>query len=383
MMSSPNTQSPSPLPLRILIVKLADLGDVLTITPALRALRLSYPAARIDALVTPTGAAVLTGLDSVDELIPFNKAWFDTPSPRIAPLARAFRLASRLRRSRYSHVFLFHHLFTGFGRLKYAALLSTTGAPFRGGIAEGHPVYLTHVVPDRGYGVLHEADYWLEVVGLAGARNPCPAFEIAIDDAARERATSLLGADSAARRIAFYPGSGPYSVARRWPVERYRQVAARLGEELGPGGCEIVILGTEREAILGEALVAGLDLPVRDLAGKTDLKTAAAVLSRCELLIGNDGGVMHLARAVGTPVVAVFGPSNHVSWGPYGATEWSGRRNDFARSVVVRSDLPCAPCLYRGYLPGAPEGCQSRDCLRLVESESVVRAALDLMDHKR
>jgi heptosyltransferase-2 len=88
---------------------------------------------------------------------------------------------------------------------------------------------------------------------------------------------------------------------------------------------------------------------------------------------------MHVASAVGIPIVGVFGPSNHVSWGPYGAAEWGSESLDNRRAVVVRYDLPCAPCLYRGFVPGTPRGCRSRDCLTLVEPATVAAAALALL----
>lgn len=366
---------------RFLVVKLADLGDVLTITPALRALRCSFPDARIDALVTPGGAVALGGLDSVNDLITFEKAQFDRPTFAFEPLRDLANLARRLRDARYSHVFLMHHLFTGFGRAKYAGLLAATSAPFRAGLAERRPPYLTHAVLDRGYGVMHEADYWLEVAGLAGARNPNPRFEIALDEAARAEADALLGPAKAARRVAVYPGSGVYSVARRWPVERYRTVIQRLSERSGAEGIEFVIVGTAAERELAEALGAGHRGPIRNLVGKTGVKTLAAVLARCDLLIGNDGGVMHTARAVNTPVVAVFGPTNHVSWGPYGAVVWSDEAA-LAPSFVARTDLPCSPCHYRGFLPGTPHGCAGRDCLLGVDPDVVVKAAMCLMNHE-
>lgn len=364
---------------RILVVKLADLGDALTATPALRALRATFPDATIDALVTPAGAAVLDGLDSIDHLIRFEKAWFDRLRPAVRPIAGAAALGLRLRRSGYDRVFLFHHLFTAAGRLKYAALLGATGSAWRGGVAEGHPSLLTHVFPDEGYGVRHEADYWLGAVGLAGAVNPSPRFEVHVDDDARARAIQLLGDQSrplARPRIAVYPGAGTYSPARRWPVERYAMIARRLVER---ANAEIVVVGGSSERELGERVRLAAGPACRDLTGLTpDVKVLAAVLERCTLFVGNDGGVMNLAVAVGLPVVAVFGPSNAVSWGPYGGVR--SKPGATPRSVVVRVDLPCAPCLYRGFLPGTRHGCRSRDCLTLIDVETVARAAEGLMD---
>ncbi len=375
---------------RFLVVKLADLGDALTATPALRALRDTFPTAQIDALVTASGAAALRGLDSVDNLIVFDKAQFDRPRPMPRAVAAALRLAARLRAGNYQRVFLLHHLFTAAGRLKYRALLAATGAPWRGGLAEGSPSYLSAVAPDSGYGVRHEADYWLDVVGLAGARPASlPRLELVIDDGARAAAAELLnqGGQSSRYRIALFPGSGAYSLGRRWPAERFVEVGQRLGAIFGGrqanGALDVLVVGGAAEHDLAAQVCRGIGPIARNLAGQTELKTLAALLGRCDLFIGNDGGVMHVAATTGIPMVTIFGPTNHVSWGPYGGVAWSGALPATSRSIVFWQDLPCAPCLYRGFLPGTPRGCLAHDCLRRTTAAEVVRAATLLLSERQ
>jgi ADP-heptose:LPS heptosyltransferase len=368
---------------RFLAIKLADLGDALTATPALRALRSSFPGATIDTLVTAVGAEVLSGLDSVDHLICFQKASFDRLPPSLRPVGQALALGMRLRRTGYTRVFLFHHLFTRAGRLKYAALLGAIGAPWRAGCAEGKPAFLDAIYPDRGYGVCHEADYWLGVAGLAGAVNLNPRLEVRVDLLARARARQLLATaldERSFRRVALYPGSGSYSLARRWPAEGYAQVGRDL---IRQAKVEIVVVGGPREEDLAAQICRNVGPLARNLAGATDLKMLAAVLESCDLLVGNDGGIMHLAVAVGTPVVAVFGPSNHRSWGPYQGVDWSSWLGAKSRHVIVRRDLACAPCLYRGYLPGTRFGCRSRECLTTLDATMVSEAALALLSAVR
>jgi heptosyltransferase-2 len=374
---------------RFLAVKLADLGDVLTITPALRALRRAFPAARIDALVTPVGAAALSSLDSVDRTIALEKARFDRLSPSPRPIFDAMWLGVALRQARYDRVFLFHHLFTAAGRMKYRALLAAIGAPWSGGVAESPQPYLSESVFDRGYGVQHEADYWLDVAGLAGARSDDPRMELAINEADRARADALLDLPDkySAPRIAIYPGAGAYSLARRWPADRFaavgRQLVEAVDREGGQLAAEILVVGGEAERSLAETVAREIGPAARNLAGRTSLKVLAAILERCDLLVGNDGGVTHVAVAVGTPVVAIFGPSNWVSWGPYRAVEWRGDETPPGRPIVVRRDLLCSPCLYRGYLPGTPRGCRSRDCLMVTSVDTVVDAARVALSGRR
>jgi ADP-heptose:LPS heptosyltransferase len=99
----------------------------------------------------------------------------------------------------------------------------------------------------------------------------------------------------------------------------------------------------------------------------------AAALELADLFIGNDAGPMHLAAAVGTPTVAIFGLSNSEAWGPYTGGV-PGRR-----AIVVKLDLPCMPCFYSGHLLGTPEGCATRDCLAMLGVDPVATAARKLL----
>src|SRR5690242_19891521 len=160
-------------PRRILVVKLATLGDLLTITPALRALRSSLPGAHIGVLATPAHASALRGLDSFDEVIAFDKYAFDQPLDALGGLPTAVAFARDLRHGDWDTLLLLHHLTTGFGVAKYAALSLMSGATRRIGLDNGRGRwFLTQSAVDHGFGARHEVDYWLEVVGLLGARHP-------------------------------------------------------------------------------------------------------------------------------------------------------------------------------------------------------------------
>src|SRR5437868_11061254 len=158
---------------RILVVKLATLGDLLTATPALRALRTSFPEAHVGVLTTPASAPALHGLDSYDEVIAFDKCAFDRPLDAIESLPAALRLGAELRGGRWDTVVLLHHLTTSFGIAKYAALSLASGAPQRVGLDNGRGrCFLTHSAVDRGFGWKHEGDDWLEMVGVIDAKHP-------------------------------------------------------------------------------------------------------------------------------------------------------------------------------------------------------------------
>jgi ADP-heptose:LPS heptosyltransferase len=356
-------------PRRILVVKLAGLGDLLTATPALRALRASFPRAHVAVLATPASAPALRGLDSVDELIPFDKFAFDRPLAAARGLPAAVALGRRLRRGRWDVLVLLHHLTTPFGIAKYAALVESVGAELSVGLDNGRGRwFLDRGAVDHGFGWQHEADYWLDVVGQIGARHPGrPRLELAIapeDERWAEARWAELGEPAGA--VMLVPGSGAFSLARRWPPERFVAVgrALRRRHRLVP-----LVLGglAEDEQALARRVADGLGPPTAVVPPAPGPQALGALLRRCRAVVANDSGPVHVATAVDTPVVvSIFGPINHRAWGPY-PPQAPGH-------VVVREPLACSPCIYRGHSFGTPAGCPARTCLAILEPPTVVAA---------
>jgi lipopolysaccharide heptosyltransferase II len=366
MVESPDQGPPDYL--TILVVKLSDIGDVLTATPALRALRESFPAARLDALVPPNSAPVLAQSPLVDDVIVFDKFQYDRPIDAFKPssLAALVRFARDLRRQHYDCLVILHHLTTRWGTLKYAALALTSRAKVRVGLDNGRGWFLTHRVCDRGFGARHEVEYWLDVVGTIGAETEDTSLEITIGADDENFASEQIPiTNDQCPLVAIHPGSGGYSLARRWSAEGFARLADALAER---HGARIVLVGTPAD---GVSQVASLmNSEAMDLEGKTNLSQLAAILKRCDLFIGADSGVMHLAAAVDTPLVAIFGPSNHRAWGPWPRD---------GRHVILRADLPCSPCSYVGYRVGQREGCQAMTCMKAIAPEMVLAAAERLL----
>ncbi len=364
----------------ILVVKLATIGDLLLATPALRALRETYPGARIDLLVTPALAGLLDGWEVIDRVIVLDKYLFDYPQQLLrhpANLRRLQPLWRELRGGRYDAVILMHHLTLFFGRLKHQLLMRATGARWRVGLDNGHGWFLNVRVKDDGFGAMHEAKYNLALAEAVGATIGDARLELPISDEERRQAHELVfGEDGPAQTprpiIAMHPGSGGYSTARRWSPARFAQLADTLYADVG---AQLLLVGGPEEAAL-HAQILGMmrsSMPARSLAGQGNIKVTAAVLKLADLFVGNDAGPMHLAAAVGTPTVAIFGLSNWQAWGPY-TGNMSGRR-----ALVVRLDLPCMPCFYSGHLLGTPEGCATRDCLAMLGVDPVAVAARTLL----
>jgi lipopolysaccharide heptosyltransferase II len=379
----------------ILVVKLATIGDLLLATPSLRALRETYPHARIDLLVTPASAGLLDSWELIDRVIVLDKYLFDYPQQLLKNPRNLLRLRPlwhNLRDGNYDAVLLLHHLTLFFGRLKHQVLMRTTGAKWRIGLDNGHGWFLNVRVKDSGFGAMHEADYNLTVAKAAGATTNDKRLTVPINEEERQQArqlmyeTDLAGASPARSYshaniehlmikrpiIAMHPGSGGYSTARRWAPERFAQLADTLYHDVGG---QLILMGGPEETELHQQIIAFMqsEMPVRSFAGKGNIRVAAAILEQADLFVGNDSGLMHLATAVSTPTVAIFGLTNSDAWGPY-TGGLPGQQ-----AIVVKLDLPCMPCFYRGHDLGTPEGCMTRDCLAMLGVDPVAAAARRLL----
>lgn len=366
----------SSTPKRILVVTLADLGDALLTIPALHALREAQPQAHITILTTPAGVAALRAVHVYDELILFEKQRFNRPPQLLRPgnLIYAVRLWRQLAAQRFDACLIFHHLTTWFGTLKYAALAFASGAQRRYGRDNGRGFFLTDRVQDQGFGKLHQAEYWLAIVALLGGRGAAmPTFCVSATD--QLTAGTLLGEPVHSRQplVAIHPGGGAFAPARRWSPARF----AALADALVADGVQLVLVGGAEEAELRQTMLDCMRRPdaVRDLGGQTSISELGAVLQQCVLFVGNDSGVAHLANSVGTPVVALFGPTDAHAWGPYGAESWTST-SEFQNGVAVlqsgphralQATIACSPCIYRHHSLGAPNGCPDRTCLHRID----------------
>src|SRR5947199_2851519 len=224
----------------ILVVKLATIGDLLLATPSLRALRETYPQARIDLLVTPASAGLLDDWTVIDRVIVLDKYLFDYPQQLLKNPRNLLRLRPLwhgLRYGNYDAVLLLHHLTLFYGRLKHQILMRATGAKWRIGLDNGHGWFLNVRVKDDGFGAMHEADYNLAVAKAAGATTNDKRLSVPINEEEYQQARQLLyETDLTANKliptwrhgshdtqyqptrrpiIAMHPGSGGYSTARR------------------------------------------------------------------------------------------------------------------------------------------------------------------------
>lgn len=347
---------------RLLCIKISDIGDLVTVTPALGALRETFPEARLDVLTSAHAAPILNGTGLADQVLIFPLRAYERAADILKPTAlrRLIAFIRHLRAQRYDAVLLFHQLSTRFGALKHAVVVLGTGAPIRAGLENGRGWFLTHRVTDHGFGALHQAAYWLKVAALLGAPDTPERFPLRVGISEADRAWAAAQLPELGY-VAVHSGSGALNVARRWTAEGY---AAAANHFAALRGAQIVLIGGAGDD--SEALRALLRSPYHDLIGKTTLGQLAAVLERCAVFIGGDSGVMHLAAAI--PHLALytpFGATNHFAW--------SAWRPQGETAVIVRSGVLCSPCAYIGQSVGLRSGCAARTCMRSLAPEALIR----------
>ncbi len=196
----------------------------------------------------------------------------------------------------------------------------------------------------------------------------------AADHAAATTLLAALGLPGSGPLIAVHCGAGWYSPARRWPTAHFSALISRL---VGERGADVLLLGGSDETALAAEVRDGVAAAERGhvhvVAGRTSIAGTGALVQRCALFIGNDSGPLHIATAVGTPALGIFGLSNWQAYGPYVPGAGSA-------AAIIRRDLPCQPCLYRGLDLGLREGCGPRPCLTGLRPAAVARAAYALLD---
>ena len=330
-------------PSRILFIRLTALGDVLLATPAARALKRRFPEAEIDWLVEKPYLPLVAANPHVRGLA-YDKRG------RHAGASGLRRLRAELGERGYDLVVDLQGkpktwYLRSSGRRAVAMRKRSPGKSLLALFGRDPPLVCAHAV-----------DLFLD------ALRP-----LEVEPAGRElelRLSSELEAEAAAlpagRLVGIAPGTRWET--KRWPAERFGQVAAQLSEQ----GLQPLLIGGPGERAVFAAVRA--QLPAGAVAGDTSALTVgglAAAIARCALVVSGDSGPAHIAAALGVPVVAVFGPTSPTRWGPLSE-----------RARVVRLDLDCSPCSNHG-TRRCPLG--HHDCLQKVDSQQVVAAALELL----
>jgi len=315
--------------MKILIRATNWVGDAIMALPALRATRVRFPNANISILARPYVADIYRGQNICDVLISY-----DSQGPH-AGLSGRERLAQELRNQKFDVALLLQNAFDA------AWLAWRAGIPERIGYArDGRSLLLTKKIPVPKPGEIpaHEQFYYLELLRRSDWIDSLPGESFVTLDVSeehhRQAEETLLsaGAQPNAARIAIGAGAS-YGSAKCWPPERFADFVNRFRLQTD---ADVVLFGTVAEQQVSEAIAAGINGSSISLVGKTAIAALPALLSRCHLFVGNDSGAMHVAAAVGLPVVAVFGPTD-----PHGTAPIT------PRCTVVQERPYCSPCFLR------------------------------------
>ena len=329
----------------ILIVKTSAIGDVLHTLPALHTLRTHYPTARIAWLIEEEASGIVIGHPAVDEVIVSRrKQWLSRikDGEWLATGEDIWRFIKALRARRYDLLIDFQ------GLLKSSVFIACCRADRKVGFgrgmahAEGSYLFLSERVPPVSMDT-HAVERELLLLKAIGLHCERVESTLPLSPADQKQAEQLL----VARGLASGEPFVAINPMTTWPTKHWQEsgfvdVATRLLEQ----GLKVVFTGGKGDVEAINTLCSRLTTPgVLNLAGSTNLKTLAALFTKARLLVTTDTGPMHLAAAVGTPVVALFGPTAPWRTGPYGAGH-----------QVIRAGLACSPC-YKRECPLATTAC--------------------------
>lgn len=309
---------------RILIRSTNWIGDAVMTTPAVRSIRQCFPEAEITLLALPWVADVFRASPRVDRILPYER------NGRHAGLRGKFVLAAELKRERFDAAILLQNAFEA------AFITLLAGIPVRAGYtSDGRGLLLTHGVKRTAeIKVVHQVHYYQEMVRGLGCESGPDDLELVVPPEGDAWAADFLGAEIPAggKIIGLNPGAS-YGPAKRWPADKFSALAARLQEF---SDIVLLVFGTDADRPAATEVISacGDRCRVRDLTGRTSLAQAMGLISRCHAFVTNDSGLMHVAAALDTPTVAIFGSTNPVTTGPFSS-----------RATVVRTDLACSPCL--------------------------------------
>ena len=348
---------------RILVVRTDRIGDVVLTTPVLKALRENYPASHIAMMVNPQTKELLEGNPYLNEVIVYDKDKKDKG------ILGFWRFVLELKRKRFDLAIVLHtknrlNLITYLADIKRRAGYKNNKFGF----------LLTDKLMDiRPLGLKHEVDYCLDILRKLGLKISDKIPYIAVKKEDVDSVGNILEAEgiggSTARFTtgrdikiaAIHPGSS--CISKRWPRERFVVLANRLVEDYG---LKVILIasGEENEAIANE-IAKQIRYPVLNLSGKLSLGQLSALLKRCVIFISNDSGPVHIASAVGTPVVSIFGRNqaglSPARWAPVGR-----------KDAYLHKEVGCSICLAHNCNIGF-------DCLKAITVEDVLKAVDDIL----
>jgi 3-deoxy-D-manno-octulosonic-acid transferase/heptosyltransferase-1 len=341
----------------ILIVKLSAIGDVIHTLPALNAVRKQYPDAHITWLVEEAAYGVIKGHKALDRIIVSKrKTWLKGLAGRscVKNFREVCSFVKQLRDTRYDIILDFQAL------LKSGVLIWLARGGRKIGFDKGMEhqehsyIFLNERVPPVDMEV-HALTRGMMLLEALGIHSPEAVFNVPVSDRDRNTADDLLmqyGIKAPKPLVAINPMAKWET--KLWDNLKFANFADRLIEQVN---ADVIFTGSREDSKAIEDIISNMKTRAANLAGRTDLKTLAALYEKTSIVVSTDTGPMHLAAAVGTPVMALFGPTAPWRTGPFG----EGHK-------IIRADIECSPCFKRQ--------CNTMECMKQIRVDQVFEAAM-------
>ncbi len=347
----------------LLVIKLCCLGDGVLAVPAIRALKNAYPQAKLTLICTPRSKDAFVGQPFVDELVVLNLTGLAGMGEMLRSAFKAFGQAIRAMRKARPDIAVDLDLY-----YKVTPILAfLSGAPIRAGFdtaGKNRGGLFTHKAardPDK-----HELHCFLDILGTLGVYTDDESLELWSDPAAALSIVTKLeayGILADTRYAVLAPGSSRNWPVKRWEPERFAAVGQHM---INCYDMPVLLVGAGFEHELAEAITERIGEGAVNIAGSTSIRETIEALRNAAIVISNDSGPMHLAAAVDTPVVGIFGPTNVAKWRPF---------STLGRVVVAEECCDRAPCYYLSAMPC----CDASDCLGKIPVEQVIQTVDELL----
>lgn len=338
---------------RILIVRTDRIGDVLLSTPVVRALRDNFPHAYIAMMVSPYAKDIVEGNPYLDEVIIYDK------DGKHKSWGRSYKFAHNLKNKRFDLAVIPHptnrvHLVTYFA-----------GIPRRIGYDRKFGFLLTdRIKHTKQFGEKHELEYTIDLISYLGIEAEDKSLFMPIKESSEKYVEDLFireGISKVDKLLAVHPGASCPS--KIWPNERFAEVADRIVKEYG---FKVLVVCGPKDIFLAKNVVKHMRSKAVNLAGRSSVSQLASIIKRCRLFISNDSGPVHIASALGTPVISIFGRDQKglspKRWGPVGL-----------KDKILHKQVGCIECL--------AHNCEKEfACLKAITVEDVLSAVKQILE---
>jgi len=345
----------------ILVILIAGIGDVILSTKSLKALRDTYPDADIHLLTSTQAASLAENFEYIDHIWPFPIREIKKDKSQLLKILKIIR---RLREIDFEIIINLYRVSTWVGACEMGLLfMLLNGQKKFGHDNKGFGLFLDKKVPKNNFENQHFSDAMMDIAKLAGGIPDDKGIEITWDNKSEKKWRSLFGDsenDFKKKKIAINPGGEREN--RRWGAKYYALIVDHLIDKFN---AEIFILGGPGEDNIAKEIHNKINNDAVNLSGQLSLNDLIYIISKLDLLVTNDSAPMHIAAAVKTPVVAIFGPEDPKLFGPYTTP-------DLYR--IVYSDVVCRPC--------KKKDCKTPVCLDKITPEEVFNKCVDMLTQK-